>query len=285
MKKKYKLLAAFLCLVFALGLIALSLSSCNGTTDNEVSTVLTNSSSTADDDSESDATSETDTNYTPTSLDESILYYADIEVENYGTITVLLDQSEAPITAANFVALAEEGFYDGLTFWRIYDGFVIQGGDPNGDGTGGSENTIVGEFSYNGYTNSLSHTRGAISMARLNDYNSASSQFFIVHEDATASLDGMYAAFGYVTEGMDIVDAICKSAEPIDSNGTVAAEDQPVITSVTIRKVENSTSESTEESFVDDSSSVDEESVETSSESTEDSTSVDESSAEEPSEE
>ena len=111
----------------------------------------------------------------------------------------------------------------------------MQGGDPNGDGTGGSDRNIVGEFSENGYDNTLSHTRGAISMARSNDYNSASSQFFIVHEDNTESLDGKYAAFGYVTEGMDIVDEICESANPTDENGTIAAEDQPVINSVTIR--------------------------------------------------
>lgn len=111
---------------------------------------------------------------------------------------------------------------------------MMQGGDPNGDGTGGSDETIVGEFPDNGYDNTLSHIRGAISMARSNDYDSASSQFFIVHEDSEF-LDGQYAAFGYVTEGMDVVDAICKAAVPIDSNCLIAAEDQPVITSITIR--------------------------------------------------
>ena len=136
---------------------------------------------------------------------------------------------------ANFVNLAQNGFYDGLTFHRIIEGFMMQGGDPNGDGTGGSDRNIVGEFSENGYDNTLSHTRGAISMARSNDYNSASSQFFIVHEDNTESLDGKYAAFGYVTEGMDIVDEICESANPTDENGTIAAEDQPVINTITIR--------------------------------------------------
>ena len=123
---------------------------------------------------------------------------------------------------------------------------MMQGGDPNGDGTGGSDEEIVGEFSANGYDNPLSHTRGAISMARSDDYDSASSQFFIVHEDSTDSLDGLYAAFGYVTEGMDIVDAICEAAEPIDSNAMIAAEDQPVITSVTIRTVSNETTDATD---------------------------------------
>lgn len=168
-------------------------------------------------------------------LDDSLTYYADIDIADYGTVTVKLDQEAAPVTVANFVNLAQNGFYDGLTFHRIIEGFMMQGGDPNGDGTGGSDQNIVGEFSENGYDNPLSHTRGAISMARSNDYNSASSQFFIVHEDNTESLDGKYAAFGYVTDGMDIVDEICESAEPTDGNGTIAAEDQPVINSITIR--------------------------------------------------
>ena len=111
---------------------------------------------------------------------------------------------------------------------------MMQGGDPNGDGTGGSEEIIPGEFSENGYDNSLSHTRGAVSMARSDDYDSASSQFFIVQEDSTY-LDGEYAVFGYVTEGMDIVDEICESAQPTDDNGTIPAEDQPVISTITIR--------------------------------------------------
>ena len=161
--------------------------------------------------------------------------YADIDVEGYGTITVLLNEEEAPITVENFVSLAESGFYDGLTFHRIIEGFMIQGGDPNGNGTGGSDTTIKGEFSDNGVDNTLSHTRGAISMARSSDYDSASSQFFIVQEDCT-SLDGQYAVFGYVTEGMDIVDSIAADAEPTDDNGTIPADEQPVITSITIRR-------------------------------------------------
>lgn len=163
--------------------------------------------------------------------------YADIAIEGYGTISVQLDETAAPETVANFVNLAEEGFYDGLTFHRIIEDFMMQGGDPNGDGTGGSEETITGEFSENGFENNLSHTRGAVSMARSDDYDSASSQFFIVHEDST-HLDGSYAVFGYVTEGMDIVDEICESAEPTDDNGTIPSEEQPVITSITIRREE-----------------------------------------------
>ena len=158
---------------------------------------------------------------------------AEIVIEDYGTITVELDGTAAPQTVANFVKLAKDGFYDGLTFHRIMAGFMMQGGDPIGNGTGGSDEKIVGEFSANGIKNPLSHTRGAISMARAQDPNSASSQFFIVHEDSTF-LDGQYAAFGYVTEGMDVVDAVCEAAQPVDNNGTILPEEQPVIESITI---------------------------------------------------
>ncbi|WP_204789252.1 peptidylprolyl isomerase [Oscillibacter sp. CU971] len=157
-----------------------------------------------------------------------------IEIEEYGAITLALDADAAPVTTENFVSLAREGFYDGLTFHRIIEGFMMQGGDPNGDGTGGSGQTIKGEFRKNGVENSLSHTRGAISMARSNDCDSASSQFFIVHEDSTF-LDGSYAAFGYVTEGMEVVDAICADAEPTDGNGFIAPEAQPMILSITVQ--------------------------------------------------
>lgn len=160
-------------------------------------------------------------------------YEAEIVVKDYGTIKVELDADTAPITVTNFVQLARDGFYDGLTFHRIIDGFMIQGGDPNGNGTGGSDTKIKGEFSSNGVENDISHVRGVISMARSTDKNSASSQFFIVQQDSTY-LDGDYAAFGHVTEGMDVVDAICEAVPVEDSNGTVAAENQPVIESVTI---------------------------------------------------
>ena len=160
-------------------------------------------------------------------------HHAEIEIQDYGTITVELDGDTAPITVQNFMDLANAGFYDGLTFHRIISGFMMQGGDPNGNGTGGSENTIKGEFSANGVENSLSHTRGAISMARAQDPDSASSQFFICHADSTF-LDGQYACFGYVTDGMDVVDAVCEAAQPTDDNGTIPAEAQPVITSIRI---------------------------------------------------
>lgn len=160
-------------------------------------------------------------------------HHAEIDIKDYGVIKVELNGDVAPITVANFINLANSHFYDGLTFHRIIDGFMMQGGDPLGNGTGGSENTIKGEFSQNGVENNLSHTRGAISMARSSDMDSASSQFFIVQSDSTY-LDGQYACFGYVTDGMDIVDEICKNAVTTDSNGSVSAENQPVINSITI---------------------------------------------------
>ncbi len=216
---------------------------------NKEETEITFSTGTASqEDSTSEGTANSDENETnavvgesmETSEEDSITisdgqaYYADIEIEGYGTVTIELDHETAPITVENFVSLAEEDFYDGLTFHRIMDGFMMQGGDPNGDGTGGAEENIVGEFSNNGYENELSHTRGVVSMARSSAYDSASSQFFIVHEDSTF-LDGQYAAFGWVTEGMDIVDAICTEAEPTDDNGTIPTDKQPVITSIEIR--------------------------------------------------
>lgn len=156
-----------------------------------------------------------------------------IDVKDYGTIKVELDADAAPITVTNFVKLTKQGFYDGLTFHRIISGFMIQGGDPLGNGTGGSDENIKGEFSSNGVENSISHVRGTVSMARSMDKDSASSQFFIVHEDSTF-LDGEYAAFGTVTEGMEVVDAICEAVQVEDDNGTVLPENQPVITSVTM---------------------------------------------------
>lgn len=163
--------------------------------------------------------------------------YAEISVLNYGDIILELDPETAPLTVANFTELAENHFYDGLTFHRIISGFMIQGGDPNGNGTGGSEKNIVGEFAANGIRNELSHTRGVISMARAYDPNSASSQFFIMHQDALY-LDGQYAAFGKVINGMTVVDAICASVPVTDNNGSVSRENQPIITSIRIISAE-----------------------------------------------
>ena len=157
-----------------------------------------------------------------------------IKVKKYGNIKVELDADTAPISVTNFVNLDKKEFYDGLTFHRIIDGFMIQGGDPSGDGTGGSDETIKGEFSDNGVENNISHVRGTISMARSSENDSASSQFFIVQSDSTY-LDGQYAGFGTVTSGMDIVDKICKDTPVTDSNGTVEKENQPVIEKITVK--------------------------------------------------
>lgn len=160
----------------------------------------------------------------------------EITVKDKGVIKLELDRKTAPITVDNFVSLVEDGFYDGLTFHRVVEDFMIQGGDPDGNGTGGSPNKIKGEFSLNGVDNNISHIRGVISMARANSYDSASSQFFIVHEDSTF-LDGQYAAFGHVLEGMDIVDDIAENT-PIEDlrSGYVATENQPVIESIKVVK-------------------------------------------------
>lgn len=166
-------------------------------------------------------------------IDAAGKHHIEIQVKDYGTIKAELDGDAAPITVANFLKLAESGFYDGLTFHRIIDGFMIQGGDPKGNGTGGADKTIKGEFSQNGVENKLSHVRGTLSMARSQDMDSASSQFFIVQSDCTY-LDGQYAAFGTVTEGMELVDKICKDTPVQDNNGTVSAADQPVIESIKV---------------------------------------------------
>ena len=158
-----------------------------------------------------------------------------MEIEDYGTIKIELYPEYAPNTVANFVNLIESGFYDGLTFHRLVPGFVLQGGDPDGDGTGGPGYTIDGEFKANGYTqNTLSHDKGVISMARSMDYDSAGSQFFIVLDDsAKSSLDGMYAGFGRVTEGMEILEEI-EANEKIADDATGALEENITITKVTV---------------------------------------------------
>lgn len=153
----------------------------------------------------------------------------EISFKDYGVMKLELDADIAPITVTNFINLVEEEFYNGLTMHRIIDGFMIQGGDPSGDGTGGSKETIKGEFSSNGIDNDISHVRGVISMARSNEVNSASSQFFIVHKDSP-HLDGNYAAFGIVTEGIEIVDKIVETTSEFgDENGLIPKDKQPII--------------------------------------------------------
>lgn len=160
-------------------------------------------------------------------------HHAQITIKDYGTINVELYADIAPITVANFAKLVNEGFYNGLTFHRIISGFMIQGGDPQGTGMGGSDKEIKGEFAANGVKNNISHTRGVISMARATAYDSASSQFFIVHQDSKF-LDGNYAGFGRVTSGIEIVDKICADTKVEDNNGTVLKANQPIIEKITM---------------------------------------------------
>jgi len=155
-----------------------------------------------------------------------------IEMEDGGVIEFELYPDVAPESVKNFVYLARQGFYDGLKFHRIINGFMVQGGCPDGTGTGGPGHSILGEFEDNGIENNLSHNRGVLSMARSNDFNSAGSQFFICHGDPTF-LDGGYAAFGLVTSGMDVVDQLA-TTPVLDGNGTVRASDMPVIKSISI---------------------------------------------------
>lgn len=216
--------------LLTLAFAATMLAGCGSKTDTTDTTETTEATSAADE--TSDGAADTADTFEDGELLTG-LHHVTIDVQDYGTISLELDADTAPISVTNFINLANEGFYDGLTFHRIISGFMIQGGDPNGNGTGGSEKTIKGEFSANGVENDISHVRGVISMARANDPDSGSSQFFIVHEDSTF-LDGQYAAFGHVTDGMDVVDAICEAVPVQDNNGTVAAADQPVITAVTV---------------------------------------------------
>ena len=209
-------------LILLVSLSALLFSGCS-----TIYTGSTNTSGTAQD----SATTNTESTEEAELL--SGLHHVEIEIANYGTIKLELDADTAPITVTNFIKLANEGFYNGLTFHRIIDGFMIQGGDPLGNGTGGSDQTIKGEFSSNGVENNIKHVRGVISMARSRLMDSASSQFFIVHQDSP-HLDGDYAAFGYVTEGIEVVDAICADTKVEDNNGSVKPENQPIITSVTV---------------------------------------------------
>ena len=174
-----------------------------------------------------------------TSTEDKDYYYVAMAVEDYGVIIVELDAKNAPITTKNFVKLVREGFYDGLTFHRVIEGFMIQGGDPNADGTGGSDEKIKGEFLYNGYDNPIKHEKGVISMARSsNSYNSASSQFFICNASSysVSNLNYQYAAFGHVVEGLDIVDDITEgTAKYGDSNGTIVNKRfQAVITEMKV---------------------------------------------------
>ena len=160
----------------------------------------------------------------------------EITVANYGTITVEVNADAAPQTASNFLNLAKKGFYNKQTIYRAIPGFAVYGGDPNKNGTGtNGGDTIPGEFTSNGFNNTLSNTRGAIGMARDVNKDSASCRFYILQSDQTF-LDGDFAVFGYVVTGMDVVDQIAASAQTIGSDGYIAAANQPVITSMKVLK-------------------------------------------------
>lgn len=173
-----------------------------------------------------------------TSTEEKDVYYVAMSIKYYGIIIVKLDAKAAPITVKNFVKLVREDFYDGLTFHRVIDGFMIQGGDPDANGTGGSDEEIYGEFLLNGYNNPIKHERGVISMARSNDPNSASSQFFICNANSANvyGLDGSYAAFGHVIEGMEVVDEITSySLQFVGANGMIKSKkDQAIISEMKV---------------------------------------------------
>ena len=177
-----------------------------------------------------DEETENDVSKRKTEAAASGLHHAEITIKNYGVIKVELDEKAAPITVANFIRLAESGFYDGSTFHRIIDGFMIQGGALK---DGKTVSMIKGEFAANGVENPLKHVVGTISMARAKALDSASSQFFIMVGDAP-HLDGNYAAFGHVTEGIEIAMKIAKDAKPTDNNGTIPKDQQPVIEKIVI---------------------------------------------------
>ena len=166
----------------------------------------------------------------PMDIDPAMYPIATITMQGGGQIVLELYPDKAPNTVANFIVLANSGFYDGVIFHRVISGFMIQGGDPLGTGTGGPGYNLYGEFSQNGYTaNDLKHERGVISMARANPYNSAGSQFFIMHADA-AHLDGAYAAFGRVLSGMEVVDAIAG----VSTNASNRPDEEQVIESIRV---------------------------------------------------
>ena len=156
--------------------------------------------------------------------------YVKLTIKHYGDVVIRLRSDIAPITVANFQSLVAKGFYNGLTFHRVMQGFMIQGGDPKGDGTGGSDTTIKGEFKINGVQNDLSHVAGVISMARKSmPYDSATSQFFICNADASASLDGKYAGFGYVVAGLDVILTVSEVEVKASASGENSVPVEPVV--------------------------------------------------------
>lgn len=211
----------FISLTLCMFLILSSFAACSGDSDKKQD----------NDSGSSDATITAEPNVSADSnIRKNKVHHVEMTIKDYGTIKIELYPDEAPITVENFISLAKSGFYDGLSFHRLDKDFVLQGGDPDGDGIGGSDKTIKGEFISNGVQNTISHKRGVISMARTGDPNSASSQFFFCLEDSTF-LDGNYAAFGYVTDGMNIIDRIRDNTPESDS---IPKDQQPVIETIRV---------------------------------------------------
>lgn len=235
MKNKYVVIGIIVIVVIALaiGIYAINRVQKDETSKNEVNTTTNEKENISENTTGVENAISDNSNKEEENMYSTGKHHAEIVVKDYGTIALELDADVAPITVANFAKLVNEGFYDGLTFHRIISGFMIQGGDPLGTGMGGSDQNIKGEFLANGVKNTISHVRGTISMARSQSYNSASSQFFIVHEDSTF-LDGQYAAFGKVTSGIEVVDKICEDTQVEDDNGTVLKANQPVIEKITM---------------------------------------------------
>lgn len=232
--KRRKASIAVFCAVVCIGLLAIILRSVDTASPGKDKDIAQTTEATEATDETTEPTVDPDAPHSPSPLDSDVTYYAELEIYDYGTIVIQLDQEAAPITCANFVELAEMGYYDFLTIHSIADGSMIQGGDPTIGGTITASRHIVGEFSANGYDNPLSHTAGAISMVRTGDYDSAGSAFSILRTDRT-DMDGQYAVFGYVIEGMDVLEAICDGVIA-DENGNIEAENQPVIDSLYIRE-------------------------------------------------
>lgn len=240
--KKRKWIAVLLCVALSV----MALTACGGTeTENtDSNSGKTTTEASGESGSSSSSSSSSSTSSSSGSMSETLKefsseellsgkHHVEMDIQDHGTVALELDADQAPVSVTNFIDLAKQGFYDGLTFHRIINSQFVQGGDPLGNGTGGPGYTIKGEFAANGVNNTLSHTRGAISMARTSNYDGGGCQFFIMDSDYTA-FDGQYACFGYVTDGMDYIDEICNLTEMQDANGTIAPEDQPVISAVRV---------------------------------------------------
>ena len=217
------------CLVLCLALITAVFASCAKTKEDGTSQPLETKQVTSDEKTDKAQTQKSDNETNETKADDMNHPKVQVTMKEGGKFTIELYPEYAPKTVENFLKLVNDGFYDGLTFHRVYAGFMAQGGDPEGTGMGGSKDKIYGEFASNGFSqNTLSHTRGVISMARSQNNNSASSQFFICYSDGCTQLDGDYAAFGKVIEGMDVVDSFCEHEMTYNSFGEKASPVEPI---------------------------------------------------------